>query len=358
MPFVSRGNLVTKPVAATGVNPHSTVVGSDARPALSFHSSSGDRFWILVSLASVYLIWGSTYHANHVAIETIPPFLMTGMRFLIAGASMYLWLRLRGTPAPTWREWVGCGGTGCIMLGGGTGFLVAAQEHVDSGPAALTIATVTFWVTLFAWLFMNHRTSWVEWLGISVGFVALGFLKLGGELTHHPKHLILLMLSPILWSFASVIGKRVPRPKSEAMVSAMQMFCATASMGLASLIAREGWSAGESSTSSVVAMLYLATFGSLIGFNAFKYLLAHTRPALATSYAYVNPVIALFLGWWLNGEEITLRTVLCATVIIAAVMAISLHQAFSKDRKAAPKPQPELIPSPAAAGPGIPVPTN
>ena len=278
---------------------------------------------IAFALVAVYLVWGSTYLAIRVALESFPPFLMCGIRFVIAGVLLYVVMRMRGAPAPTPAQWRASAVIGTLLMGGGTGAVAFAEQWVASGLAALEIATTPLWAALFAGIW-GRWPSRLEWTGLVLGLLGVGLLNLEGNLRGSPAGAAALLLAPICWTFGSIWSRHLPIP-SGLMASATKMLTGGAVLLLFGMICGESLPSAPSGR-AVGAVIYLIVFGSLVAFSAYLFLLEHTRPALATSYAYVNPVIAVILGWWLAAEPITGRTLVAAAIIIAAVVLITLHQ--------------------------------
>jgi len=284
--------------------------------------ASASPLAIALALASVYLIWGSTYLAIRFALEGgWPPLLMGGVRFLACGALLYAVLRWRGLAAPTPAQWRNAAFAGLLLLGVGNGLVCVAEQTVSSGLAAVAVASVPLWMALFAAL-RGERPRRSEWLGLGVGFVGVAWLNAGSSLTASPGGLVALLVAAIAWAYGSVWsrGRDLPPPF---MTAAAQMLCGGAAMlaaGLATGERFDGWPTAR----GMSAIAYLATFGSLIGFSAYVWLLQHVRPALAGSYAYVNPVIAVLLGAWLAGERFEARDLGAMAVVLSGVVAITL----------------------------------
>ncbi|GAA5512554.1 putative inner membrane transporter YedA [Deinococcus carri] len=278
---------------------------------------------ILLALALVYVVWGSTYFGIKVAIGSLPPLGMLGVRFLVAGALLYGFLRWRGAPPPTGREWRASAIVGLLLLGGGTGLVTLAERDASSSVAALVIAVSPLFAALFGRLW-GERTSGREWLGIAVGLAGIALLNLG-ELHATPLAAFLLILAPICWTFGSQWSRHLPLPAG-LMGSAAEMLTGGAlllllSLGLGQLGLGEHW--GRPTPASLWALAYLTVFGSLVAYSAYMYLVAHTRPALATSYAYVNPVVAVLLGVGLGGESLTRLGWTALGVILAGVVLVA-----------------------------------
>jgi drug/metabolite transporter (DMT)-like permease len=289
------------------------------------------RARLLVAFAAVYTVWGSTYLAIRFAVETLPPLLMAGARFVIAGAILLLWARLREPSGPTRRDWTTGLVSGALLLLGGNGAVVWAEQRVPSGIAALLVAVVPLWMVLLDWLRPGgRRPATAVFAGLGLGLVGLGLL-VGPDALHgggdiSPIGAAVLMVGSFSWAVGSLYTKRAPRPSSANRGTATQMVAG----GLCLLLA--GAAMGEPSrldlahvsSRSLLGFLYLVTFGSLIGFTAYVYLLAHTTAARASTYAYVNPVVAVALGWAVANEPVTSRTLLAAAVILAGVAIITV----------------------------------
>jgi drug/metabolite transporter (DMT)-like permease len=278
---------------------------------------------VLVALATLYLAWSSTYLAIRISLEDFPPFFVAGSRYMLVGAGMYLYLRYRRVPVPAAPQWLGSTAVGTFLLLGGTGGVVYAEQWVGSGLAAMVLATTPLWTVLFAgiWKQWPRRN---EWIGLVLGVAGIFLLNLEGDLRAHPAGAALLVLSAASWSFGSVLSLRVPLP-SGMMASAVQMLAGGFVVVAASVASGERIVAIPS-IRAVSAMLYLAVFGSLLGYTAYTYLLKTVRPALATSYAYVNPVLAVLLGVWLGGEKISRTEVAAMPVILAGVVLVIMGQ--------------------------------
>ncbi len=279
---------------------------------------------LLGAFLALYLIWGSTYLVIRIGVESWPPLLMAATRFLLAGTVLYAWLRWRGTPSPTWSEWKAAGWIGFLLLSCGNGGVTLAEHAgVASGVAALAVATVPLFTLLFGLLWGERNTA-LEWLGIALGLVGIALLNLGSNLQASPFGAVLVLAAAAAWALGSVWGKRLPLPGG-LMASAAQMLMGGAALLMASLISGERMSMWPT-TAGWLALSYLVLFGSLIAFSAYLYLLKTVRPAAATSYAYVNPVVAVVLGISFAGEQVGLEEWLAMTVIVTAVLLIGLPQ--------------------------------
>ncbi len=281
---------------------------------------------IALALTMVYLIWGSTYLGIRFALEGgWPPLLaVSGARMLCAGALMYAVLRWRGVPAPSRAQWPALAVMGVLMMLLGNGMVVLAEEEVSSGLAAIAIASMPLWMGLFGAMFGRH-SSRGEWLGIGIGFIGVLWLNAGSSLASTPRGLVLLLIAPIAWAFGSVWsrGRDLPSPF---MSAAAQMLCGGVMLVTLGLALGERLPAAPT-THGTVALIYLAICGSIGGFGAYVWLLNHVRPALASSYAYVNPPIAVLLGAGFGGERFSLHDLGALAVILVGVVVISRAKA-------------------------------
>jgi drug/metabolite transporter (DMT)-like permease len=278
---------------------------------------------VLVPLAlfGVYVIWGSTYYGLRVALGGFPPFALAAIRFVIAGGLLYALLRWRGGAAPTWRQWLNCLVTGTLLLGIGNGGVCYAEQTVASGITAVAVASAALFMAIFAGWY-GQWPNRMEWVGLVIGFAGIVVLNLGGELRGSPAGAIALVLSPVAWAFGSVWSKHQDMPEPM-MSAAAQMLAGSVPLAIVSVASGEHFT-GMPDATSMAAMAYLIVFGSLLGFSAYIYLLHHTRPALASSYAYVNPPVAVLVGVLLGGEVVSRLDIVGTIVIVAGVAAITL----------------------------------
>jgi drug/metabolite transporter (DMT)-like permease len=274
---------------------------------------------IVLALAALYFIWGSTFLAMRFAMEGFPPFLMGAIRFLVAGLLLFGWLKIRGVPSPTRNEWLGAAVVGTMLLSVGNGGVAYAELTVSSGVAALAIATVPLWTAIFATLW-NEKPHAREWSGILIGMAGIFVLNLGSTLQASPLGAAVLLLAAASWAFGSLWGKRLPMP-SGAMASAAQMIVGGLVLLAASAVAGESWPAAPSAK-SIWSILYLIVFGSFVAYSAYLFLLKHVRPALATSYAFVNPLVAMLLGVWLADEVIGRAEYIALVIILIGVSLV------------------------------------
>jgi drug/metabolite transporter (DMT)-like permease len=279
---------------------------------------------LIAAFFALYVIWGSTYLVIRIGVESWPPLLLAGIRFVIAGTLMYAFLRWRGAPAPTWAQWKAAGIIGILLLACGNGG-VSVAEHmgVASGVAALAVATVPLF-TLLCGYFWGARNTRLEWAGIVLGLIGIAMLNLGSNLQSSPLGAMLLIFAAAAWAFGSVWSKHLPLPQG-AMASAVEMLVGGVALLIGSALSGEHMDAMPP-IEGWAALAYLTFFGSIIAFNAYMYLLKNVRPAAATSYAYVNPAVAVLLGIVFVGETIGIEEALAMLVIISAVVLIGLPQ--------------------------------
>lgn len=278
------------------------------------------RARVLTALISLYLVWGSTYLAMRWAIAGMAPLFMAGVRYCIAGACIYGFLRWRGHAAPTPRQWRNAGFVGALLLLGGNGAVGLAMElGVNSALSATVVAITPLCAALFARLW-GHVTTPREWLGLGLGVAGVFLLKQGQGLEGSPVGFALLVAAALIWSFGSMWGKHHEQP-SIWMSSAVQMLAGGAVLLVASALRGEPWTA-PATAHSAWALVYLIFIGAIVGFSSYVYLLATVRPALATSYAYVNPLVAVLLGCWLGGETVDAAELTGLAVILSGVVLV------------------------------------
>lgn len=294
---------------------------------------------LIAAFTSVYLIWGSTYLAIAFAIETIPPHLMAAARFLVAGAVLYAWARWRGAPRPTLANWRAAAIIGGLLCLGGNGAVVWAETRVPTGVTALIVASVPIWMTLLDRLRNGGgRTPWPVVAGLLLGVAGIALLIAPGKLAGRVDTLGagVLVLGSFSWALGSILSRTATLPRSGFLAAAMEMLTggvwllvfgvATGQAGDFALAAVSG--------KSLVSLAYLTVFGSLVGFTAYIWLLGATTAARVSTYAYVNPVVAVLLGWGFAGEAMSLRTLAAATVIVGAVALIIRYGARGKSAPA------------------------
>ncbi|MGI9077395.1 MAG: EamA family transporter [Gemmatimonadaceae bacterium] len=285
---------------------------------------------VIAAFAAVYVIWGSTYLGIRIAIETIPPFLMGGVRFLMAGAILYAWSRSRGDARPTPRNWLAATIVGGLLLLGGNGAVMWAEQYVATGIVSLLVAMVPLWIVLFEWIGPRkiRPTAGVA-LGVALGLVGLAVLAgpalWGGKEGVDPASVIFLMLGSMSWAAGSLYSRRSSLPSSSILAMGMEMLGGGALLLIFGLLSGElpRLDIGAISGLSLFAMAYLVVFGSLIGFTAYIWLLRVQPAARVSTYAYVNPIVAVFLGWVILAEPVSRRTLFAGAIIVASVALIT-----------------------------------
>ena len=290
---------------------------------------------IALALASVYILWGSTYLAIRFALEGYPPFTLAAIRMAIAGSIMYAVLRARGTAAPTKKQWITLAKLSIFMVVLSNALVNLAETQVSSGLAAIAVASMPLFAGVFAMLRGRHPSR-MEWAGLVIGFFGVIWLSVGGELAGSPLGLVCLIIAPLAWAWGSIWSRDQDLPEPF-MAAAGQMLVGTVWLVIVALVAGERMTAMPSA-SATAALLYLVVAGSIFGFTAYIWLLHHVRPALATSYAYVNPPLAVLIGALIGGEVFTRTDLGAMAVILAGVVLITLAKARA----------------PAAAGPANP----
>jgi drug/metabolite transporter (DMT)-like permease len=286
--------------------------------------NSSDRSRIFLALGSLYVIWGSTFLGIRIALEGgFPPMLLAGLRFVAAGGTLYAVLRARGVAPPTRVEWRSSLFVGTLLVCA-NGCVAVAEQWVSSGVAAVAIASVPLWVALFAGLF-GRWPSRGEWLGLAVGLAGVALLQSGGELRTSPAGTVVLTVACASWALGSIWSRRLPLPNG-LMASAAQMLAGGAVLLAFALLYGERLAAIPSSR-ALVAFAYLVVAGSIVGYSAYAFLLGRVRPTLAASYAYVNPVIAVFLGAALAGEAVAPHALGALGLILGGVAMLALRRA-------------------------------
>lgn len=322
------------------------------------------------AFGAVYVIWGSTYLAIQIALETIPPLLMAGMRHLIAGIVLYTFVRLTGGPQPLRIHWRSTAIIGALLLLGGNGGVCWAEQTVPSGLAALFVTTVPLWMVLLNWLRRDGvKPAIAEVAGVVLGLIGVATLIGGlGIVPGQPVNTVgavVLIIASLCWSFGSIYSRHAPMPKSPLQATAMEMLTGGVLLLVVGYLTGEGdgFSPAAVSLRSIFALCYLMVFGSLVAFSAYVWLLQVSTPARVSTYAFVNPIVAVILGYLLAGELLTARTLVAATVIITAVVLITVYGKKAKaaasttaekpDAIALPAPRiepPRIEPAPATSG--------
>lgn len=292
--------------------------------------TKASRGQIIAAFASIYLVWGSTYLAIRYAVETMPPFVMGGARFLVSGALLYAWARYKGAPKPTRLHWRNAVIAGAFLLLGGNGAVVWAEQYVPSGLTALLVSILPFWLVIIEWARPpRRRPSGLVLAGLVLGFIGIIVLIGPGNISGNGDIPLLgalvLILGSLSWAIGSFWSRDAKLPESGLLTTGMEM------LGGGVLLLIAGALSGELgrldihnvSKASTIGLLYLITFGSLIGFTSYIWLLDKVSPARLGTYAYVNPIVAVLLGWAIAGESLTIRTGVAAAIVICAVALIT-----------------------------------
>ena len=295
----------------------------------TFDGRSLFRGRTLAALLAVYLVWGSTYLAIRFAITSLPTFSMAGARYLIAGALLYGWGRLRGGKRPEARTLVPIAVIGALLLVGGNGLVVWAEHRIASGIAALLIATEPLWIALLVPLVTRGRRPGLRtWAGIAIGlagvFVLVGGFGGMGSGGIDIAGAFAVVAASFFWALGSLYSTRARLPASPWIATGSQMLAGGALLALLGGLNGE-WAAFEPAKVTAPALwafAYLVTFGSIVAFMAYAYLLRNARPTVVSTYAFVNPIIAVLLGWWVVGEPVSGRVVVAGALILAALVAI------------------------------------
>jgi drug/metabolite transporter (DMT)-like permease len=305
---------------------------------------------IWAALIAVYIIWGSTYLAIRFAVESLPPFSMAGVRFVLAGAALYAWRRARGDAAPSGREWRAAAIVGILLLVGGNGGVVWAEQRVASGVVALLATTVPLWMVLIDMVRPGgQRPGWRVVVGVTLGFAGVAVLIRPTSSFGHAGKVDLagaavVMAGMFLWSIGSLYGRSAPLTSSPLLATGMEMLVGGAGLLLLGGLAGEWGRVNPAAFSarSLWAWAYLIVCGSWVGFTAYTWLLRVASTPLVSTYAYVNPLVAILLGHLLAGESLTARVLIAAAVIVGSVAWITAIRPGSGDSKAA---RPEFAPA-------------
>lgn len=290
---------------------------------------------MIAAFAAVYLLWGSTYLGIKYAIETFPPFLMAGSRFVFAGSVLFLIAsRMADFEMPKAVHWRTSAVVGTLLLLVGNGGVVMAQHYISSSLAALLVATEPFWIVILSWLWLKKaRPGRHVILGLIVGFVGVALLITGQPIAggflnggfYQWVGTFAVIIAAFGWAAGSIYGLKAPTPRSSLLTAGMQMISGGTALLIVSLIRGEWWNFDIAAVSgrSAFAVVYLVIFGSLIGFTAYSWLLKNARPSTVATYAYVNPVVAVVLGWGLAGESLTYQMLAGAAIVVASVALVT-----------------------------------
>ena len=280
---------------------------------------------VVVALVTVYIVWGSTYFAIRVALESFPPFVQGGLRFLIAGGLLFVFLIARRKPLPSLREWRDGAVVGVLLLAVANGSVIFAEQYVASSLAAIFIGAAPLLAALWSGAF-GSWPSRVQWLGIAIGFAGVVALSGGAQFAAHPAGLLALTLAVASWTFGSALSQRTLKLAPGAMGFATEMLAGGAVMMALGIASGEGArfiASGPPTLAAVAALVYLIFAGSIAAFSAYMYLLSQVSATIATSYAYVNPLIAVLLGVAFGGESLTTQEAVATAVIVASVILLT-----------------------------------
>ena len=304
------------------------------------------KTWIILAFAALYLIWGSTYLGILFAIQSIPPLLMAGTRFLLAGIILYAAARISGAPHSPRADWRTALIVGACLLLGGNGGVTLAEQYVPSGLAALLVATVPIYIALLSWLFgMSKRPTAITWAGLAGGFVGVGMLvgpalrfSKTGESPHAWIGMTILLCSSLIWSAGSLYSRKARNAPSPFLAAGQQMLCGGTLLIIAGTARGElhHFDPRQITMQSLGAFAYLVLIGGIIGYVSYAWLLRHCEPAKVATYAYVNPIVAVILGAVFAGETLTLRTMIGAGLIIGSVAVVIMAQQMKPKGSPAP----------------------
>lgn len=310
-------------------------------PSTSPTDHRSARTALILAFATIYLVWGSTYLGIRIAVETMPPFLMAAVRFLLAGGLLFAFLKLRGAAWPTRRQWLANTIIGTFLLLGGNGLVVWAEQFVPSGITALLIGVSPLFIVLAEWAWPGGlRPTLVTFIALLLGFAGVAWLAAPWESSASgavPLQGILAILGAcVSWSIGSIYSRHAKHGADPFLAAALQMLGGGAALTLVALLHGDFSQLDLPAISgrSWLAFVYLTAIGSLVGFSTFVWLMKHSTPARVSTYAYVNPIVAVFLGWLILAEPITGRTLVASAIIVASVAIITTE----KSRAAKPKP--------------------
>lgn len=283
---------------------------------------------LVVAFFLIYFIWGSTYLAIRYAIETIPPFMMAGVRFSTAGLLLYTFMRLTGAPNPTLRQWLNLAIVGTFLFLGGNGLVVWAEQFITSGLAALLVSMLPLWLIMLDWLWAGGPPpTWKGSIGIFLGFIGVVVLIDPVQITATDIDLtgaLVVVFASLLWATGSIYSKKFTQPKSIFMSAACQMFGGGLALLLTALITGEfsDFEPVAISLVSLSAFTYLVFFGSIVAISSYVWLLQNASAASVSTYAFVNPAVAILLGWLIADEEINAHIITGAVIILAGVVLV------------------------------------
>ncbi len=303
---------------------------------MNWKENKSELITMIAAFAAVYLIWGSTYLAIKYAIISIPTFLLGGIRFTIAGALMLLWGRISPNyERPKLVHWRTSAIVGFLLLTIGNGGVVIAEHHISSGMTALMVATLPFWVILIGWIFMRTGRPNIRTLaGLVIGFVGVMLLISGGKSAGDPTSsgtvigFIAVTVSTVGWAIGSLYGIKAPSVRSPIVAAGMQMLCGGVFLLIAGTVMGE-WSAFDVTTvttESWLALAYLIFFGAIVAYTAYSWLVKNVSPTALSTYAYVNPAIAVLLGWAIAGEDLSGTMLIGAAIVVGSIALTTIKK--------------------------------
>jgi drug/metabolite transporter (DMT)-like permease len=309
-------------------------------------AASQPRPWkVLLAFAIIYFVWGSTFLAIRIGVREVPPFLLAGMRFLVAGVVLYAWMRARGTPSPTLREWGGASLLAVLIFVFDYGLLFWAEKRVPSGVAAVMMATIPVFMTLSEIAILKTQRLTVRLatallIGIAGVAVLVGHSMNQGEKPIDPAGASALIVAAVSWSVASALTRKVPLPAAKTMSSAAQMLAGGIFLTIAAAALGEfhDFHFQAVSERAWLALAYLIVAGSIVGFTAYVWLIHHESPTRVGTYAYVNPVVAVLLGYFVGGEAVGPRTIVGTLLVLVSVVVITMEKRSKLRRSASPEP--------------------
>lgn len=318
------------------------VVGSAASAAAPSDTTVPSRTALVLAFTAIYLIWGSTYLGIRIAVETMPPFLMAGVRFLVAGAILFAFLRLRGAAWPTAHQWRANAIIGTFLLLGGNGLVVWAEQTVPSGITALLIGVSPLFIVLAEWAWPGgSRPTVTTAVALLLGFAGVAWLAAPWESAAQgrvdPAGVVAILAACMFWSIGSIYSRHAKHGADPTLAAALQMLGGGASLMVVALLHGDfpRLDVAAISGRSWAAFAWLVGAGSLVGYSTFVWLMKHSTPARVATYAYVNPIVAVFLGWLFLREPITPRTLVASAIIVAAVAIITTEKSRGAKRKPA-----------------------
>jgi drug/metabolite transporter (DMT)-like permease len=309
-------------------------------------AASQPRPWkVLLAFAIIYFVWGSTFLAIRIGVREVPPFLLAGMRFLVAGVVLYAWMRARGTPSPKLREWGGASLLAVLIFVFDYGLLFWAEKRVPSGVAAVMMATIPVFMTLSEIAILKTQRLTVRLatallIGIAGVAVLVGHSMNQGEKPIDPAGASALIVAAVSWSVASALTRKVPLPAAKTMSSAAQMLAGGIFLTIAAAALGEfhDFHFQAVSERAWLALAYLIVAGSIVGFTAYVWLIHHESPTRVGTYAYVNPVVAVLLGYFVGGEAVGPRTIVGTLLVLVSVVVITMEKRSKLRRSASPEP--------------------